>query len=43
MIRTLNNNTTKVSIDMLGAQLISIKDFAGKEYIWQRNIRFWNL
>lgn len=41
MIITLNNETTSVSIDTLGAQLISMKDSSGKEYICQRDPAFW--
>lgn len=41
MIITLNNEIFSASIDSLGAQLISLKDRAGKEYIWQRDPAFW--
>lgn len=44
MIITLTDPTTKntASIDSLGAQLISMKDQNGKEYIWQRDPDFWS-
>ena len=41
MIITLNNEKFTASIDSLGAQLISLKDASGKEYIWQRDPAFW--
>lgn len=41
MIITLNNPAFTAAIDSLGAQLISLKDAAGKEYIWQRDPAFW--
>ena len=41
MIINLTNHTVSASIDTLGAQLISLKDQARLEYIWQRNPRFW--
>lgn len=44
MIITLIDQTTHTmaSIDSLGAQLISMKDRSGKEYIWQRDPAFWS-
>lgn len=33
---------TMASIDAVGAQLISLKDPVGKEYIWQRDPAFWS-
>lgn len=30
------------AVDPVGAQLISLKDHAGKEYIWQRDPAFWS-
>lgn len=41
MIITLNNKYVSASVDSLGAQLISLKDAGGKEYIWQRDPAFW--
>ncbi len=33
---------TMAAIDPVGAQLISLKDPSGKEYIWQRDPAFWS-
>lgn len=41
MIINLTNDTVSASIDTLGAQLISLKNHARLEYIWQRDARFW--
>ncbi len=43
MIITLTDPASKntASIDSLGAQLISLKDGKGKEYIWQRDPAYW--
>lgn len=41
MIITLENQTITAAIDTLGAQLISLKDASGKEYIWQRDPNIW--
>lgn len=43
MIITLTDQKalTCASVDSVGAQLISLKDAAGKEYIWQRNPAVW--
>lgn len=41
MIITLKNETLTAAIDTLGAQLISMKDISGKEYIWQRDPAVW--
>lgn len=41
MIITLRNHVFTAQIDSLGAQLISLKDSAGKEYIWQRDPSYW--
>lgn len=38
---TLNNQKMSASIDSMGAQLISLKDASGKEYMWQQNPEFW--
>lgn len=37
MIVTLKNNGFSAKIDSYGAQLISLQDPAGTEYIWQRD------
>ena len=44
MIITLTdqNSMTSASIDSVGAQLISLKDGSGKEYIWQRDPDLWS-
>ena len=44
MILTIQDKDTKTAakIDSLGAQLISLKDAAGKEYIWQRDPDIWS-
>lgn len=44
MIITLTdqNTRTTASIDSVGAQLISLKDASGKEYIWQRDPDMWS-
>lgn len=42
MLITLRNSKTTAVIDSVGAQLISLKDMKGTEYIWQRDPRFWN-
>lgn len=41
MIVTLENQYFSAQVDSLGAQLISLKDSAGKEYIWQRDPAYW--
>ena len=41
MIITICDSKTTASIDTLGAQLISMKDASGKEYIWQRDPAVW--
>lgn len=41
MITTIKNNHFTAQIDSLGAQLISLSDSAGKEYIWQRDPAHW--
>ena len=41
MIITICDSKTTASIDALGAQLISMKDASGKEYIWQRDPAVW--
>lgn len=42
MLITLKNQTSSAIIDTLGAQLISLKDASGQEYIWQRDPAFWS-
>lgn len=42
MLITLKNSSITAIIDSVGAQLISLKDSKGTEYIWQRDPRFWN-
>ena len=43
MILTIQDKDTNTvaGIDSFGAQLISLKDAAGKEYIWQRDPKIW--
>lgn len=41
MTTTISNSTLKASINHLGAELFSIKDNQGKEYIWEGNPDFW--
>lgn len=41
MIVTLKNATCTAQIDSLGAQLISLKNADGLEYIWQRDPAYW--
>lgn len=41
MIVTLKNNAFTAQIDSLGAQLISLVDAGGREYIWQRDPAYW--
>lgn len=41
MIHIIKSQEISVCIDTLGAQLISIKDKEGLEYIWQRNPDVW--
>jgi len=41
MIIHLSNHSVSASIDTLGAQLISLKDAAQTEYIWQRDPKYW--
>lgn len=41
MLITIKDNKSTAAIDTLGAQLISFKDSAGKEYIWQRDPAHW--
>ncbi|MFT4107123.1 MAG: aldose 1-epimerase family protein [Lacrimispora sp.] len=41
MLVTIKDSKTTAVIDSMGAQLISLKDQAGTEYIWQRDPGFW--
>lgn len=41
MLVTLHDSKATAVIDSIGAQLISFKDSAGTEYIWQRDPQFW--
>lgn len=41
MIVTLKNKGFTAQVDTMGAQLVSLKDSAGKEYIWQRDPAYW--
>jgi galactose mutarotase-like enzyme len=41
MLITLHDSKAAAVIDSIGAQLISFKDSAGTEYIWQRDPQFW--
>lgn len=41
MIVTLKNDAYTAQIDSLGAQLISLQDADGTEYIWQRDPAYW--
>ena len=41
MIITLKNGCLTAGIDTMGAQLISLKDKDGTEYIWQRDPEVW--
>lgn len=40
-IRTISNDKLTVSIETLGAQLKSIKDAQGHEYLWQGDPAYW--
>lgn len=41
MLITLTDSKTTAVIDSTGAQLISLKDASGCEYIWQRDAKYW--
>ena len=41
MIYTIKNSKIEVSVEDLGAQMRSIKDAAGKEYLWQGDEKYW--
>ena len=42
-METLNNELLTVEVSDLGAELQSIKDDEGKEYLWQGDDRYWAL
>ena len=42
MIYTIKNDKIEVSVEDLGAQMRSIKDATGKEYLWQGDENYWN-
>ena len=39
---TLKNENLTVGLDPFGAELTSVKDAAGREYIWQGNPAVWS-
>ena len=41
MIYTLSNDKIKASFNTLGAELISVKDTEGCEYIWYADPTYW--
>jgi len=41
MILQLTNNKLYISIDSLGAQLMSLRDLVGTEYLWQGDEKYW--
>lgn len=41
MENVLKKGGIRAVVDSLGAQLISLQDAEGTEYIWQRDTRFW--
>ena len=43
MIYTIKNDKIEVSVEDLGAQMRSIKDATGKEYLWQGDENYWNV
>lgn len=42
MIITIHDSKTTASIETLGAELISLKDALGKEYMWERAPEVWS-
>ena len=38
----LKNDVLEISVSAKGAELTSIKDDKGKEYLWQGDERYWN-
>lgn len=41
MVIYKQNSDFSISVDTLGAQLLSLKDKTGREYLWQRDPAFW--
>ena len=41
MYTTISNSNLTAKINPLGAELCSLKDSKGKEYIWEGNLEFW--
>ncbi len=41
-METIKNNHLKVEVSALGADLQSITDAEGKQYLWQGDARYWN-
>ena len=41
MLITIKDSKTTAVVDSTGAQLISLKDASGREYIWQRDPDYW--
>lgn len=41
MIYTIKNDKIEVSVEDLGAEMRSIKDAEGKEYLWQGDEKYW--
>lgn len=41
MLISLKNHAITAVIDQTGAQMLSLKDDKGKEYLWQRNPEYW--
>lgn len=42
MIHTISNSFLSVDINSLGAELMSIKDSEGHEYLWQGDEKYWH-
>ncbi len=42
MLYTIENECLQVSVSTHGAQLQSIKDRSGREYLWQADPKYWN-
>lgn len=41
MVYTIKNDKMEVSIEALGGQMCSVKDAEGREYLWQRDPKYW--
>ena len=41
MYYTLKNDKISLSVDTLGAQMISLKSADGVEYLWQGDPQYW--